>query len=165
MVKQFRAIIGRSYIPPKWAFGLAQSRWGYKNEADVREVARQYRAHGLPLDMICMDIDYMQDYADFTLNKRLFPDLKQLSDELKADGIRLVPIIDAGVRIDPEDATCREGWSRTAFAKKRTVPPLWRPSGPERLTFPIFSARKSGNGSVSGIMSSPTSALRASGTT
>lgn len=49
LCKEFRALIGRSYIPPKWAFGLAQSRWGYKTEEDVREVARQYKANGLPL--------------------------------------------------------------------------------------------------------------------
>ena len=38
--KEFRTLIGRSYIPPKWAFGLAQSRFGYKTEADIREVAQ-----------------------------------------------------------------------------------------------------------------------------
>ena len=59
--------------------------------------------------MICMDIDYMQDYADFTVNKQRFPDLAALSAELKAQGIRLVPIIDAGVRIDPENPVCAEG--------------------------------------------------------
>ena len=50
IAKQFRQLIGRSYIPPKWAFGLAQSRFGYKCEADVREVVEGYKAHDLPLD-------------------------------------------------------------------------------------------------------------------
>ena len=35
IVRQFRRLIGRSYIPPRWAFGVGQSRWGYQNEADV----------------------------------------------------------------------------------------------------------------------------------
>lgn len=52
--KEFRQLIGPSYIPPKWAFGLAQSRFDYKTEADIREVAAQYKANGLPLDMICI---------------------------------------------------------------------------------------------------------------
>jgi len=38
--RQFRQLIGPSYIPPKWAFGLAQSRFGYKTEADIRKVAQ-----------------------------------------------------------------------------------------------------------------------------
>ena len=136
--KEFRALIGRSYIPPKWAFGLAQSRWGYKTEEDVREVARQYKEHDLPLDMICMDIDYMQDYADFTVNKERFPDLAKLSADLKAQGIRLVPIIDAGVRIDPNDPTCTEGLEKGYFCKKADGTPFVAAVWPGKAYFADF---------------------------
>ena len=136
--KEFRTLIGRSYIPPKWAFGLAQSRWGYKTEEDVREVARQYKEHDLPLDMICMDIDYMQDYADFTVNKERFPDLAKLSADLKAQGIRLVPIIDAGVRIDPNDPTCTEGVEKGYFCKKADGTPFVAAVWPGKAYFADF---------------------------
>lgn len=136
--KEFRTLIGRSYIPPKWAFGLAQSRWGYKTEEDVREVARQYKEHDLPLDMICMDIEYMQDYADFTVNKERFPDLTRLSADLKAQGIRLVPIIDAGVRIDPNDPTCTEGLEKGYFCKKADGTPFVAAVWPGKAYFADF---------------------------
>ena len=136
--KEFRTLIGRSYIPPKWAFGLAQSRWGYKTEEDVREVARQYKEHNLPLDMICMDIEYMQDYADFTVNKERFPDLAKLSADLKAQGIRLVPIIDAGVRIDPNDSTCTEGLEKGYFCKKADGTPFVAAVWPGKAYFADF---------------------------
>lgn len=136
--KEFRALIGRSYIPPKWAFGLAQSRWGYKTEEDVREVARQYKEHDLPLDMICMDIEYMQDYADFTVNKEHFPDLTKLSADLKAQGIRLVPIIDAGVRVDPNDSTCTEGLEKGYFCKKADGTPFVAAVWPGKAYFADF---------------------------
>ena len=136
--KEFRTLIGRSYIPPKWAFGLAQSRWGYKTEEDVREVARQYKEHDLPLDMICMDIEYMQDYADFTVNKERFPDLAKLSADLKAQGIRLVPIIDAGVRVDPNDPTCTEGLEKGYFCKKADGTPFVAAVWPGKAYFADF---------------------------
>ena len=136
--KEFRTLIGRSYIPPKWAFGLAQSRWGYKTEEDVREVARQYKEHDLPLDMICMDIEYMQDYADFTVNKERFPDLTKLSADLKAQGIRLVPIIDAGMRIDPNDPTCTEGLEKGYFCKKADGTPFVAAVWPGKAYFADF---------------------------
>ena len=136
--KEFRTLIGRSYIPPKWAFGLAQSRWGYKTEEDVREVARQYKEHDLPLDMICMDIEYMQDYADFTVNKERFPDLAKLSADLKAQGIRLVPIIDAGVRVDPNDSTCTEGLEKGYFCKKADGTPFVAAVWPGKAYFADF---------------------------
>ena len=136
--KEFRTLIGRSYIPPRWAFGLAQSRWGYKAEEDVREVARQYKEHDLPLDMICMDIEYMQDYADFTVNKERFPDLTKLSADLKAQGIRLVPIIDAGVRVDPNDPTCTEGLEKGYFCKKADGTPFVAAVWPGKAYFADF---------------------------
>ena len=136
--KEFRTLIGRSYIPPKWAFGLAQSRWGYKTEEDIREVARQYKEHDLPLDMICMDIEYMQDYADFTVNKERFPDLTKLSADLKAQGIRLVPIIDVGVRVDPNDSTCTEGLEKGYFCKKADGTPFVAAVWPGKAYFADF---------------------------
>ena len=136
--REFRTLISRSYIPPKWAFGLAQSRWGYKTEEDVREVARQYKEHDLPLDMICMDIEYMQDYADFTVNKERFPDLTKLSADLKAQGIRLVPIIDAGVRVDPNDSTCTEGLEKGYFCKKADGTPFVAAVWPGKAYFADF---------------------------
>lgn len=136
--KAFRKLIGQSYIPPKWAFGFAQSRWGYKTDADVREIAEQYRKNHLPLDMICMDIDYMQNYADFTINKERFPDLKKLSDDLKAEGIHLVPIIDAGIRIDPDDETCQEGLEKDYFCKKADGTPFVAAVWPGKAYFSDF---------------------------
>ena len=136
--KAFRKLIGQSYIPPKWAFGFAQSRWGYKTEADVREIAEQYRKNHLPLDMICMDIDYLQNYADFTINKERFPDLKKLSDDLKAEGIHLVPIIDAGIRIDPDDETCQEGLEKDYFCKKADGTPFVAAVWPGKAYFSDF---------------------------
>lgn len=150
--KEFRTLIGRSYIPPRWAFGLAQSRWGYKTEEDVREVARQYKEHDLPLDMICMDIEYMQDYADFTVNKERFPDLAKLSADLKAQGIRLVPIIDAGVRIDPNDPTCTEGLEKGYFCKKADGTPFVAAVWPGKAYFADFLRVVGG---AMGLMNSP----------
>ncbi|MEE0486980.1 MAG: glycoside hydrolase family 31 protein, partial [Faecalibacterium sp.] len=98
----------------------------------------QYKEHDLPLDMICMDIDYMQDYADFTVNKERFPDLAKLSADLKAQGIRLVPIIDAGVRIDPNDPTCTEGLEKGYFCKKADGTPFVAAVWPGKAYFADF---------------------------
>ena len=74
IVKQFRGLIGRSYLPPRWAFGFGQSRWGYQTPEDFRKVAAGHRENGVPIDMIYMDIDYMDHYKDFTVDETLYPD-------------------------------------------------------------------------------------------
>lgn len=117
IVKQFRSIIGRSYIPPKFAFGFGQSRWGYKTKEDFAEVARQYRENHLPLDMIYMDIDYMDSYKDFTLNED-FKDFREFVQDLKADNIRLIPIIDAGVKVEKGYDIYEEGVKNRFFCQR-----------------------------------------------
>ena len=115
VARQFRALVGRSYIPPKWAFGYGQSRWGYRSEEDIRAVAEGYRSHGMALDMIYLDIDYMERLKDFTVNQDAFPDLKALAADLKRDGIRLVPIIDAGVKTETGYDVYEEGVEKGCF--------------------------------------------------
>ena len=138
IVKQFRGIIGRSYIPPLWAFGYGQSRWGYKNEADIREVTAKYKAAGIPLDSIYLDIDYMERYKDFTVDEERFPDLKGLAADMQAEGIHLVPIIDAGVKIEDGYSVYEEGVEKNYFCKNAEggdfVGAVW----PGRVHFPDF---------------------------
>ena len=83
LVREFRHLIGRSYIPPKWAFGYGQSRWSYMNEDEIREVVKKHREAGIPLDSIYLDIDYMVRYKDFTVNEETFPDLAGFAEEMK----------------------------------------------------------------------------------
>lgn len=118
IVKQFRGVIGRSYIPPKFAFGYGQSRWGYKTKDEFRDVVRQYRKHRIPLDMVYMDIDYMQDYKDFTVNEEEFPDFPAFVDEMRRQGIRLIPIIDAGVKVEEGYSVYEEGVKEGYFCKR-----------------------------------------------
>ena len=118
IVKQFRKIIGRSYIPPKFAFGFGQSRWGYKSAEDFREVVRKHRAAGVPMDMLYMDIDYMEDYKDFTVNPKEFPDFSAYVQEMKNQHIRLIPIIDAGVKIEKGYDVYEEGVKQGYFCKR-----------------------------------------------
>ncbi len=118
IVKQFRGIIGRSYIPPKYAFGFGQSRWGYKTKEDFRRVVDGYRENGVPLDMVYMDIDYMQGFKDFTLNEENFQDFPAFVQEMKDRNIRLIPIIDAGVKVEKGYDIYEEGVQNRYFCQR-----------------------------------------------
>lgn len=118
IVKQFRKMIGRSYIPPKYAFGFGQSRWGYKTKEDFRKVVEGHRENGVPLDTVYMDIDYMQDFKDFTLNEKNFLDFPEFVQEMKDRHIRLIPIIDAGVKIEEGYDIYEEGVRNRYFCQR-----------------------------------------------
>lgn len=136
IVKQFRQLIGRSYIPPKWAFGYQHSRWGYMNEADIREVVKGHREKKIPLESIYMDIDYMERFKDFTVNQERFPDFPEFVKEMKAQHIHLVPIIDAGVKVEEGYDVYEEGIEKGYFCKKENgeyfVAGVW----PGKVHFP-----------------------------
>ena len=136
IAKQFRGLVGRSYIPPKWAFGYGQSRWSYMNEDEIREVVKKHREAGIPLDSIYLDIDYMVRYKDFTVNEETFPDLAGFAEEMKEQGIHLVPIIDAGVKIEEGYDVYEEGMAGGYFCKEEDggefVAGVW----PGRVHFP-----------------------------
>ena len=136
IVHTFRQMIGRSYIPPKWAFGYGQSRWGYRNEADVREVAAKYKEAGILLDAIYMDIDYMERYEDFTVSAEKFPDLPGLAADMKKEGIHLVPIIDAGVKIEEGYSVYEEGVEKGYFCKEEDGTDFVGAVWPGRAHFP-----------------------------
>lgn len=117
IVKQFRELIGRSYIAPMWAFGYGQSRWSYNDEKEVREVVENFRTNKIGLDAVYLDIDYMERYKDFTVNRETFPNLAGLAKDLKEKGVRLVPIIDAGVKIEEGYDVYEEGVAKDYFCK------------------------------------------------
>lgn len=117
LVNDFRHLIGRSYIPPLWAFGYQQSRWGYKNEKDILEVMQKHREQKIPLDAIYLDIDYMERFKDFTIHPERFPDMKKLVETLKKEHIHLVPIIDAGVKVEKGYSVYEEGVEKGYFCE------------------------------------------------
>ena len=117
IVSEFRALIGKSYIPPKWAFGYGQSRWGYVTEDDIRRCADKYRDARIPLDMLYLDIDYMDSFKDFTVHPERFPDLKGFAARMKERGVRLIPIIDAAVKKEEGYSVYDEGHDNGWFCK------------------------------------------------
>lgn len=138
IVRQFRRAIGQSYIAPEWAFGFQQSRWSYFTAEDVRKVVRQYREHHIPLDAVYLDIDYMEAYKDFTVSKERFPDFKAFVEEMKEQHIHLVPIIDAGVKIEDGYAVYEEGKANGYFCKRKDGSDFVAGVWPGRTHFPDF---------------------------
>lgn len=117
VVREFRELIGRSYIAPRWALGYGQSRWSYFTSDEVREVVREHRSRGIPLDSVYLDIDYMERYKDFTINRETFADFESLVQEMKEQNIHLVPIIDAGVKKEDGYDVYEEGKENGYFCK------------------------------------------------
>ncbi|MEE0913322.1 MAG: glycoside hydrolase family 31 protein [Ruminococcus sp.] len=117
IVKEFRQAIGKSYIPPFWAFGYQQCRWSYPDKDAVDRVIDGYNRAEIPLDCVYLDIDYMERYKDFTVDDNKFPNFAEYVKEKKEQGIRLIPIIDAGVKKEDGYDIYEEGRDNGYFCK------------------------------------------------
>ncbi|HEY0385654.1 MAG TPA: TIM-barrel domain-containing protein, partial [Pyrinomonadaceae bacterium] len=98
---RYTELTGRMPLPPRWALGHQQSRWSYYPQAMAEEVVRQYRERDLPLDVLHLDIDYMQGYRVFTFNPERFPDPKGFTDKMRQQGVHVITIVDPGVKYQP----------------------------------------------------------------
>lgn len=139
LLERYSALTGRPALPPRWALGYHQSRWGYKREAHVREVLHGYAAMDVPVSVVHLDIDYMRGYRVFTVDRSRFPDLSGLSRTAGEHGARLVTIIDPAVKVDPHYPLYRQGVDDGRFCTDPdggvAVGVVW----PGRAAFPDFT--------------------------
>ncbi len=129
-------------IPPKWAIGYHQSRYSYETEAEVRALVQSFQEKGIPVDAIYLDIHYMDGYRVFTFDHERFPNPKKLVQDLLEMGIRVVPIVDPGVKEDPEYKTYQEGTYEDHFCKYIEGHPYFGDVWPGKSAFPDFTNTK-----------------------
>ena len=138
IAQNFLKIIGKGYVPPKWAFGYIQSRWSYPTEEAVESLANEFIERDIPCDGICLDLDYMDNYKDFSLSNERFPNFEEVTRKLKTKGVKIIPIIDAGVKIEDGYDIYEEGIEKDYFVTDKDGKPFVAAVWPGKVHFPDF---------------------------
>ncbi|ORY16610.1 glycosyl hydrolases family 31-domain-containing protein [Clohesyomyces aquaticus] len=102
VTKQYQlSAIGLPAMQSYWGFGFHQCRWGYRNWTELRDVVDTFKAFNIPLETIWTDIDYMDQYRDFTVDPVTFPvaEGQAFLEQLHKDGQHFVPIVDSAIYI------------------------------------------------------------------
>lgn len=128
--------------PPLWSLGYHQSRWGYSTCDHLFALDEKFREHKIPCDGLWIDIDYMEGYRVFSLNREDFPDLGKNLTKLKEQGRRVVPILDPGVKADHAFPPCKEGLEKGIFCKTAEGKPYVGFVWPGASYFPDFSKQE-----------------------
>mmetsp|Transcript_5855 Transcript_5855/g.9428 ORF Transcript_5855/g.9428 Transcript_5855/m.9428 type:complete len:134 (+) Transcript_5855:3644-4045(+) len=96
--QQYQMLVGLPVVVPQWAYGWHHSRWSYSNTEKLREVVRNYSEGLMPLDVQWSDIDYMENYKDFTVDPVNFKDLPEWVDTLHDEySMKYMWIVDAAI--------------------------------------------------------------------
>ena len=134
------ALTGAPAPPPSWALGPQHARWGFGTAREVRRIAAGYRERGLPLSALHLDIDHYDAHQVFTVDRESFPDLPGLAEELRADGVRLVSIVDPAVKAERGNAVYDSGRAADAFVRdargREVVGSVW----PGDCVYPDFTS-------------------------
>jgi alpha-glucosidase len=139
VLDRYTELTGRTPMPPLWSLGNQQCRYSYMDEAEVREIARGFREHDIPCDVIYLDIHYMDGYRVFTWNDERFPDPDKLTSDLREEGFRVVTIVDPGVKVDEDYPVYTEGRERDLFCKTRENEEFHNVVWPGMCAFPDFT--------------------------
>lgn len=69
---------------PDWAAGFWQCKLRYESQDEVLEVARRYKAEGIPIDAIVIDFFHWTEQGNWEFDPEYWPDPKAMCDDLKA---------------------------------------------------------------------------------
>jgi oligosaccharide 4-alpha-D-glucosyltransferase len=137
ILDRYTALTGRQPLPPRWALGLIQSRFGYRSQAEMLRVATQIRRSGFPLDALVLDLFWFGGttrQGDFAWDAANFPDPASMMRDLKAQGVNTILISEPYVmRTSLNDSLVRtQGLvGTTATGRPFTVGSFW--AGPASI--------------------------------
>uniref|UniRef100_A0A8C5HSV2 Lysosomal alpha-glucosidase-like n=1 Tax=Gouania willdenowi TaxID=441366 RepID=A0A8C5HSV2_GOUWI len=142
VIEQYLDVIGHPAMPIYWALGYHLCRWGYKSSNSTWEIVKSLRNSGIPQDAQWNDIDYMDNFMDFTFDSTLFGTLPNMVKDLHAHDQRYIIILDPGISsTQPEGSywAFDEGLKRGVFIKdaegKTLIGKVW----PGLTAYPDFS--------------------------
>jgi alpha-glucosidase len=134
----YTLVTGRMGAPPIWALGHHQCRFHDYTDKGILDIGRAYRERKIPCDVLWLDIGYMNGFRVFTWDSDKFPNVADMIAKMRADKLRLVTIIDPGVKAEPGYPVFDEGRTKNLFCKTEAgqlyIGQVW----PGRTVFPDF---------------------------
>ncbi|MDP7976388.1 MAG: glycoside hydrolase family 31 protein [TACK group archaeon] len=92
VVAGYRKLTGQVPLLPKWAYGYWQSKERYKNQAELLQIADQFKKEKIPLDVLVQDWMYWGKHGWNALrfDEDNYPSPSELASQLHDAGIRLM---------------------------------------------------------------------------
>ncbi|MCX7786564.1 MAG: hypothetical protein N2442_02560 [Spirochaetes bacterium] len=139
VTSRLQKLQGKVPLPPLWALGYHQSRWGYGSYTDLDELDRLFQTHDIPCDALWLDIDYMDGFRVFSWDERKFSHPKNQIEDLRKRSRRVVPILDPGIKKEESFEVYREAKERNLLCLTPEGTPFIGFVWPGETVFPDFS--------------------------
>ncbi len=95
IIDNYTRLTGKPPLPARWTLGNYASRFGYRNEAEVRDVVKRFADLQLPLDALVIDLywfgpDIQGHMGNLAWDSNAFPQPEKMLADLSADGINTI---------------------------------------------------------------------------
>jgi oligosaccharide 4-alpha-D-glucosyltransferase len=97
ILSNYTLLTGRQPLPPRWALGYIQSKFGYEKENDAKTVVDELRKGGFPIDAIVLDLFWYGGFSrmgDFDWYKPNWQNPTQMVDDFNKKGVKTILITD-----------------------------------------------------------------------
>jgi alpha-D-xyloside xylohydrolase len=118
VLARYTELTGKPKTPPRWSFGLWQSRISYRSADESLDVVRRTREAGVPLDVLHLDTHWFREdwRCDLEFDPERFPDPAGFHRELANLGVQVslwqLPYIPEGSKLFDELAAA-DGFVKT----------------------------------------------------
>jgi alpha-glucosidase (family GH31 glycosyl hydrolase) len=95
LMDDYTQLTGKAPLPPRWALGYIQSKFGYENEAEARAIVAQMKNENFPLDALVLDLYWFgdpNDMGNLNWDNSRFPDPETMISDFKEDGVKTILI-------------------------------------------------------------------------
>lgn len=95
ILERYTSLTGRQPLPPRWALGYFQSRYGYQNETEARTTVQQLRTAQFPLDALVLDLYWFglpYNMGNLTWDVSRFPTAADMISDFDSMGVKTILI-------------------------------------------------------------------------
>ncbi|TNN12912.1 Lysosomal alpha-glucosidase [Schistosoma japonicum] len=144
VLNQYYTLIGHPAIPPYWSLGFHVCRYGMRNVEEAKTMLKRNVEAGIPIDAQWFDIDYMDAYKIWSVDKKRFDGIGTYVNDIlhKQYSMRTVIIVDPAVSTKGGSGYLpyEDGMRLGVFINdSRTGTPIIGTVWPGETVFPDFS--------------------------
>ena len=97
LATSYADLTGYQPLPPRWALGYIQSRYGYETEEHARNVVDSMKMAGFPMDALVLDLYWFGDkemMGTLDWDRERFPTAEKMMADFRDQGIKTILIME-----------------------------------------------------------------------
>lgn len=135
---QYGHLTGIAPLPPAFAFGYHQSKYGYPNQSKVEEVIQGLKDVDFPFDAVWLDIDHLYNFQPLRINYTWFPTPKEFFGNLSAENRFVIRITDPHLPVDETHKAYVEAYNNSYLILDSKGEQVIAPCWPGNSSWPDF---------------------------